>query len=151
MASCCWTKDDIQCGSEAGIHYCIPLCNEHLSVFYSSRTKTIRQTATYHGAEIFPGYCYVVLLPDETVKIGYSNTKDTLKKRFQDLRRQFEREYGPGFTVLAVLRGGVAMEAVLHHRFRASRIPGPGERFVFSEDIQDYLATAPRVDFALAP
>lgn len=147
MITCCWTKDGM-CGQPAEVYYCIPLCHEHLSVFYSSRTKTIRQTVAYHGAEAFPGYCYVALLPNEMIKIGYSNTEETLNRRFHDLRRDYERDMGPGFTVLAVLKGGVAMEAVLHHRFRESRIPGPGERFEFSDEIQDFLATAPRLSLA---
>ncbi|MFJ1976194.1 GIY-YIG nuclease family protein [Streptomyces albogriseolus] len=148
MVTCCWTKDDAVCGASAEVRYSLPLCDEHLSGFYRGRTYTIRQSAAIHGVESFPGYCYVVLLPDETVKIGYSNTEETLKKRFRDLKREAEKD-GPGFDVLAVMTGGCAMEAVLHYRFEKSRIPGLGERFEFSGEIQDFLATAPRLSLAV--
>ncbi|MFE9309747.1 GIY-YIG nuclease family protein [Streptomyces sp. NPDC006706] len=145
---CCWTKDDVVCGAEAEVRYSLPLCDEHLNVFYRGRTYTIRQSAAIHGVEAFPGYCYVVLLPDETVKIGYSNTESTLQQRMKRLRRDTEKE-GPGFEVLAVMAGGCALEAVLHYRFENSRIPGKGERFEFSDDILDFLATVPRLSLDL--
>ena len=145
---CSWVGKGDTCGAEAEIHYCIPLCDQHLSRFYSMMTRQLRQSAAYLGVEAFPGYCYVVLFPDETVKIGYSNTKETLKRRFRDLKREADKE-GPGFEVLAVMAGGCAMEAVLHHRFHKSRILGKGERFIFSDEIQDFLATAPRLSLDL--
>ncbi|GAA3500293.1 hypothetical protein GCM10019016_073990 [Streptomyces prasinosporus] len=110
----------------------------------------MRRYAGYSGVESFPGYCYFLLLPGETVKIGYSNTEETLKRRIKDLTRECEKEFGPGSCeVLAVIKGGYAAEAVLHHRFRDSRIPGYGERFHLSDDILDFLATAPRLDLSL--
>lgn len=144
MAACCWTKSDVVCGAEAEVRYSLPLCDEHLNLYHRSKTYTVRQSAAIHGVEAFPGYCYAVILPDESVKIGYSNTEETLKKRFRDLKREAEKE-GPGFDILAVMAGGCAMEAVLHYRFEKSRIPGLGERFEFSDEIQDFLATAPRL------
>ncbi|MEU2267703.1 GIY-YIG nuclease family protein [Streptomyces olindensis] len=147
MVTCCWVNDDAVCGAEAEVHYSLPLCSDHLNRYHRSKTYTIRQSAAIHGVEAFPGYCYVVLLPDETVKIGYSNTEETLKRRFRDLKREAEKE-GPGFDILAVMAGGCALEAVLHYRFEKSRVPGPGERFEFSDEIQDFLATAPRLSLA---
>ncbi|MEW2497145.1 GIY-YIG nuclease family protein [Streptomyces nodosus] len=119
-------------------------------MFYSVQTAQLRKSAEYLGTETFPGYCYVVLLPDETVKIGYSNTSETLQQRMKRLKRESEKDHGPGFEVLAVLPGGCAMEAVLHHRFYKSRIMGRGERFEFSDEIQDFLAAAPRLSLDLS-
>ncbi|MEV5868458.1 GIY-YIG nuclease family protein [Streptomyces tendae] len=136
----------MQCGKEAGIYYCLPLCDEHLLSHYDSRTQPLRQTAQHHRPEAFPGYCYVVRLGDGSVKVGYSNTEETLRARLKRLQRESERDHGnQDFSTLAILSGGVVTEAVLHHQFRESRIPGRGERFTFSEEIQDFLATAPRL------
>ncbi|MFI2504566.1 GIY-YIG nuclease family protein [Streptomyces sp. NPDC018972] len=121
-----------------------------MTAYQSMRTYELRRYAGYSGVESFPGYCYFLLLPGELCKIGYSNTEETLKRRIKDLTRELEKEYGPGSCeVLAVIKGGYAAEAVLHHRFRGSRIPGYGERFHLSDDILDFLATAPRLDFSL--
>ncbi|MEU2267163.1 GIY-YIG nuclease family protein [Streptomyces olindensis] len=122
-----------------------------MSAFQSQRTSELRRYAGYSGIETFPGYCYFLLLPGEAVKVGYSNTEETLRRRIKDLTRELEKEYGPGSCeVLAIIKGGYAAEAVLHHRFRNSRIPGHGERFHLTDDILDFLATAHRVDLSLA-
>ncbi|MFJ8859750.1 GIY-YIG nuclease family protein [Streptomyces sp. NPDC102451] len=106
----------------------------------------LRQAAGVHGAEAFPGLCYILLFDDESVKIGYSNTEVLLQRRFKDLSRDAKKA-GESFEVMAVMAGGCALEAVLHHRFRDDRRQGKGERFRLSENILDYLATAPRLAF----
>ena len=100
-----------------------------------SRTAAV-QSAKFHGLDKFPGICYIALLPDGSIKIGYSNTEELLEKRFKDLRRDYKAPVIP----LATLKGGFVAEAVLHDKFKEHRLPGRGERFAYSPEIAHYVA-----------
>ena len=49
------------------------------------------------------------------------------------------REVGP-IVHLATVPGGFVQEAVLHEKFLADRVPGPGELYYYSPDIAEYVA-----------
>jgi len=118
----------------------IPLCGEHRLVQKSrvavARGSLARQAANYYPLDEFPGFCYFALLPDSSVKIGYSNTETLMSKRFKALGRQ----HGGPVVKLAVVPGGFVAEAVMHDRFAESRIPGDGERFRYTTDIASFIA-----------
>lgn len=141
MLECAWVADDEVCGEPAEVFSNIPLCPLHTERLRgrnnSLRGLHARQAARYHPLESFPGWCYVVLLPDGFVKIGYSNTDDLLKKRYQALKR----EYGAPVVELAKIPGGFVAEAVLHEKFRDYRESGTGERFRYSPEMADYLSS----------
>jgi hypothetical protein len=102
-----------------------------------SRMALALQAVGYHSFDEFPGLCYIVLLPDGCVKIGYSNTEKLLKQRFQSLGRS----YGAPVVPLAVLSGGFVREAVLHDQFDLYRVPGNGERFHYSPELAEFLSS----------
>lgn len=128
------------CGESAESYMQVPLCEEHAhsmrrAVDGRGRRNAL-QAVKYHPLEAFPGFCYVVLLPDGFIKIGYSNTDRLLDDRLKGL----SWEYKAPVTTLAILPGGFVAEAVLHNRFKDSRIPGKGERFRFSPEMAEFLA-----------
>lgn len=134
---CSWvyTGSEQTCGEPAEIYSNLPMCETH-QVEYSNRVgNTARQAAKQHPLGSFPGLCYFVLLPDGSVKIGYSNTEELLKKRLQSLKR----ELGP-IIKLAAIPGGFVAEAVMHDRFKKYRIPGRGERFTYSAEMAEFLS-----------
>lgn len=140
MQGCCYLVDEKQLCFEQGDPYRgFILCEEHQELLEDSyrraKRKTAIQSASVVGFEQYPGFCYVILLPDGTVKIGYSNTEDLLTRRFRDLKNQ----HGHPLFPLAVLPGGFVTEAILHSDFDHLRVPGPGERFQWSPEIADRL------------
>lgn len=134
-------EDESPCGEEATPYRSIPLCTEHIEKlrwqFQSYSRTAALQSAKYHALESFPGFCYIVLLPDGLIKIGYSNTEDLLKDRYKAL----SREYGAPVIPLASIRGGFVAEAVLHNQFKEFRVPGNGERFTYSSEMAEYIAS----------
>lgn len=139
--TCSWLDDDSgpQCGGPAEVYKNLPLCEEHKLSLQKMLDKTKRslalQAAPHHDLDDFPGLCYIVLLPDGFVKIGYSNTEKLLEKRFKSLTS----DYGAPVVPLAVLKGGFVREAVLHELFDEHRVPGLGERFVYCAEIAHFL------------
>ncbi|MBL3742836.1 T5orf172 domain [Mycobacteroides abscessus subsp. massiliense] len=97
----------------------------------------INQSLKYHSLDDFPGFCYFALLPDGCIKIGYSNTDDLVKSRMKSLSRQYQAPVIP----LAVIKGGFVAEAHMHERFEAYRLPGDGERFTYSPEMAEYIAS----------
>lgn len=138
---CSWVDygTEEQCGERAELFANLPLCAEHADVYRSRNVSysTISQCLNYYRLEDFPGLCYIVLLPDGSVKIGYSNTNELLDKRLKSLGR----EYGAPVIQLAVLPGGFVAEAFLHRKFAAYREPGKGERFRYSPEMAEFLAS----------
>lgn len=140
---CCWfdNEDEPRCGEEATLFGNLPLCDEHALTaklrVRRSRMANALQAAQYHSFDAFPGFCYIILLPDGCIKIGYSNTEKLLDKRFKSLSRAYKAPVLP----LVVIPGGFVAEAVLHDRFEVYRVPGDGERFYYSPEIAEYIAT----------
>lgn len=138
--NCSYLLDDQPCGADTAIAFMdFAVCEEHREVFAERLERNRRsiavQAANHHPLEAFPGICYVVLLPDGTIKIGYSNTERLFTKRMTNLKC----EQKAPIIVLAKLPGGFVTESVLHERFRESRLPGKGERFAYSPAIASFL------------
>lgn len=134
-------EDGSACGDPASSYMNIPLCDEHREVTkgrVDSRARTAAlQASQHHPPSAFPGTCYVALLPDGKVKIGYSNSDELLRRRYQVLSREYKAPVIP----LAELPGGFVTEAVLHDKFKDYRLPGAGERFTYSPEMAEYLST----------
>lgn len=141
--ACTWydSSSDAPCGAESKITSNLNLCPDHREVIRSkweSKGKTeILRTLNYHPLEAFPGVCYIALMPDGLVKIGYSSTDKLYEKRIKALSRQS----GAPVIELATVRGGFVAEAFLHDKFQEFRVEGPGERFTYSPEIAQYLAS----------
>lgn len=139
--SCSWVDTDTEtvCNQPAEVHRNLTLCGDHIAALSnrlrSENRRTALQAAKIHPLDSFPGYCYVILLPDGFVKIGYSNTRELLATRFKAI----SREYKAPVVELAVIEGGFVAEAVLHEKFRDYREPGRGERFRYSPEMAEYL------------
>lgn len=135
-------ETELPCGEAATQYMRLPLCAEHIDsvrdLINSRARASAVQTAKYHPLESFPGLCYIVLLPDGLIKIGYSNTNKLLEERFGALGRL----YGAAVVPLLVIPGGFVAEAVLHARFNAYRVPGNGERFRHSPELAEYIASS---------
>ena|SRR5690606_3461051 len=141
MTACSWVDKDTLaiCGNrDASVYGNQYLCNRHTEDvrdyrYYLKRANAL-QAAKVIPYDQFPGYCYVILLPDDLVKIGYSSSEDGLNDRL----RKHRKSYGEA-TLLARLPGGFVAEAVLHDRFKHDRLPGVGEVFTYSEAIREFI------------
>ncbi|MFJ3984876.1 GIY-YIG nuclease family protein [Streptomyces fungicidicus] len=134
--TCAWINRHTgeQCGKPAKVQANLPLCPDH------HQARTYREKAK-RGAELLryfkenpeaprsAGWCYIVHLPDCTVKVGMVGTEGRLSARLAELHEDF----GGNVDILAVLPGGKDTEAVLHSHFGSIRIPGKGERFDVTE------------------
>src|SRR5690606_19005608 len=140
---CSWIKhgEISTCGREASKYKNFALCDDHVVAMRNRSNREQRsiplQAAKQHPLESFPGLCYIVLLPDGFIKTGYSNTEERLKERFKELKK----EYKAPVVELAVIKGGFVAEAVLHSKFDRFREPGVGERFRYTPEIAEYLAS----------
>lgn len=123
----------------------IPLCDDHRAIDERRRAKA-RITGARQGFKLksveavtledYPGICYVILLPDTTVKIGFSFAPVLFDRRMVDL----SREHGTVIP-LTKLPGGWVTESLLHDVFAEERLPGE-ERFRYSERIAQFVADA---------
>lgn len=127
--------EDFQCGKPAERSWGLYLCGEHLSEVREYRVGVMAQSAKTVGVDKFPGFCYMVLLPDGSVKVGYSNTEELLEKRLKSLNRGQDAPV----VKLAVFPGGFVAESLLHRRFREYRLPGSGERFRYSPEMAEFI------------
>lgn len=129
------------CGRPAAAYANVALCTDHQLDFRkwlsTAKSSVARQTAEHHDLNDFPGLCYIALFSDATVKIGYSNTAELLKRRLQVL----SNESGSPVVPLAIVRGGFVAEAVLHHRFSDHRIWEQTERFAYSAEMAEYIGS----------
>ncbi len=138
---CCWisSEDESRCGGEATIFSNLPLCEVHVEALRrkteSNKRHNAIQASKHHPLDAFPGWCYLALLPDGFIKIGYCNTRQLLTRRMAVLRRQ----YNAPVVLLGALRGGFVAEAVLHKKFFDYRVDGPGERFRYSPEIAEFI------------
>lgn len=138
---CSWIEDKdnpSQCQREGEVWSSFVVCEEHKDSYRSKLLNQSRFTAIQSskvlGVSSFPGLCYTVLLPNGSVKIGYSNTESLLRTRMTNLRR----EHGP-LVELKVISGGFVAEACLHQRFSHLRIPGSGELFSYGIEIAQFV------------
>lgn len=137
--NCCWHEFDADgaCNAPAEVFRRIPLCPRHRIAFLNSQGSVARASARTFGLSAFPGFCYFMLMPDGLVKIGYSGTERTLKQRINRL----SKDSGAPCILLAKIAGGFVAEAVMHHRFEASRVPENGERFHYTPDMAKFVAS----------
>lgn len=142
--TCVWYDYDSKtyCGNEdSQVHNHVELCAEHKEVqrvkWESKGRGNILRSLDYHPLDAFPGFCYIALMPDGLIKIGYSNTDELYGKRLVSLSRQA----GAPVIELAKIPGGFVAETYLHEKFRAYRVPGPGERFTYSPEIAEYISS----------
>ena len=119
----------------------IPVCDGHFWELHAQHPSVgpavIESMHKHYPWEQFPGLCYITLLPDGFIKIGYSSTQDHFKKRMQRL----SRDYGASVIPLALLYGGPFREAVLHKKFQHLRARVPGEKFSHGPEIAELLRT----------
>lgn len=135
--NCSYLIEGQPCGAATDFSYWnFAVCEEHVNSLYSIKRSNALQAASQHQLDAFPGICYIVLLPDATVKIGYSNTEALFSRRITDLTRAA----GAPVILLLKIPGGFVAESVLHERFKDSRIPGFGERFAYSPEIAAFIA-----------
>lgn len=111
------------------------VCEVHFDDLASIGRSAALQAAEHHELSDFPGICYIVLLPDGAVKIGYTNTESLYRRRMSNLKS----EYKGSVIQLTRLPGGFVAEAVLHERFKEYRLPGKGERFAYSAEIAEFV------------
>lgn len=97
----------------------------------------INTSLNYGTLSDYPGYCYFALLPDGAVKIGYSNTRELVDSRMKSLGR----DYGAPVIPLAIIGGGWVAEIYHHDKFADYRHPGLGERFTYSAEMANYIAS----------
>src|SRR5690606_38643874 len=64
------------------------------------------------------GITYFIKLPNGNIKIGFVHNPQRLCERMQELYQ----EHGGKVFLLASLYGGESMEALMHHKFRESRL-----------------------------
>lgn len=136
---CAFVTEGQPCDADAKLSYDFFICDEHRPMYYISRKEPLRSVAAgamrYHSFEDYPGHCYMVLVPDGTVKIGFSNTEELLRNRLARLKK----ELGPIVTLLE-LPGGFVTEAYLHDLFADDRLTTGVERFRYSEEMAEFIS-----------
>lgn len=137
---CAYVAEDNPCGAEATVLWNFPVCKDHRDVVLNPRklSSALSQSAKINPLSSFPGFCYIVLLPDGFMKIGYSNTEKLLKTRLTTLKR----ECGAPVIELAVIPGGFVAEHLIHEKFSELREAGNGERFRYSPELATFIADA---------
>ncbi len=78
------------------------------------------------------GYCYIVHLENNEVKIGFVHKKDRLVPRWKEISLDLGYKVHP----VSVQSGGFFREQFLHSIYNPLRISGPGERFKLSPDLK---------------
>lgn len=108
----------------------LTLCSEHSwDLFWNAREKS-RKLATAiseanPGMNHTPGYTYVIRLASGNVKLGY--TTDPSMRRLKTLGGK-PNDNIP-VQVLAILKGGESLEAVIHEQWKHLRVQGQMEQF----------------------
>ncbi|MET8976240.1 GIY-YIG nuclease family protein [Streptomyces sp. NPDC004539] len=106
------------------------LCTEHYWDFFWDRKREAREMATaIHEADPdmthTSGYVYVIRLTDGSVKIG--TTANPSMKRMKDITSRDNQ--GVPVHVLAVIKGGESLEALIHGQWSHLRVEGRMEQF----------------------
>jgi hypothetical protein len=122
IPQCVWRSHStgLPCGGAGSFFHNLVLCDIHKIALSHKISAEPRRAATYHRLDVFPGICYVVLLANGYVKVGYSNNRALLKNRMETLNPVF---------VIDELPGGFVTEYVLHYEMSEYRVPGVGEIF----------------------
>ncbi|MET7783099.1 hypothetical protein ABZU94_38525 [Streptomyces mirabilis] len=111
----------------------LTLCSGHSWDLFWDRKREARDMATaIHEAnpemQHTPGFTYVIRLANGHVKIGYTNRSNPNQvKRLGDLSDK--RNQNMPVQVLALMRGGDSLEAVLQSRWSHLRVQGAMEQF----------------------
>jgi hypothetical protein len=87
--------------------------------------------------QVSVGYCYIVALENDEVKIGFVHSLSRLVPRWKEISLEKLYKVHP----VSVQAGGFFREQHLHNAFSASRIPGPGERFRLTEGLKKTIDT----------
>ncbi|MFE0509623.1 GIY-YIG nuclease family protein [Streptomyces sp. NPDC058964] len=108
----------------------LALCSGHSwDFFWNYREKSRKLAAAIHEANPdmnhTSGWTYVIRLANSHVKIGY--TTDPSLKRIKTLSGKPNQ--GIPVQVLAVLKGGESLEAVIHRQWAHLRVQGAMEEF----------------------
>lgn len=106
------------------------LCTTHYWDFFWDRKREAREMATAiseANSEMnhTPGFTYVIRLANGNVKIGMTNQAKL--KRLKDLSDK--RNQNMPVQVLALVRGGESLEAVVHNQWGHLRAQGVMEQF----------------------
>lgn len=117
-------------------YYGVSLCRNHALDLMTPATEA-QAAAKYLALNVeLPGFCYFGRLTDGRVKIGESSSPDLLRQRFGALARKHQQTVTP----VLILRGGMITEMVMHRKFRAHRILGETELFMWHGELADYIA-----------
>ena len=142
MNTCSWVIPDEErtCGDTGSVYCSFVVCEDHKEQFRNwnelMKRANALQASKIHELDSFPGYCYIMLLPNGNIKIGYSNTEKLLKTRITTL----SREYGAPVVLLKTIKGGFVAEAMLHDRFKHLRLPGVGEQFKYGPGLAEFIS-----------
>lgn len=113
----------------------VPLCEKHAAITYAHNTTTYRGMLAkeMERAKLdvtFPGWTYVIWLPNGRIKIGTSKSDENLVERWVKIGRDYRRKgYNNGIRPIAIIPGGALTEDQLHRRFRDFRVEEYGEQF----------------------
>ncbi|KUL21444.1 hypothetical protein [Streptomyces regalis] len=108
----------------------LALCSEHSwDLFWHAREKSRKLAAAIQGANPemahTPGYTYVIRLNNGNVKLGF--TADPSMKRLRTLSGKANDQIP--VQILAVMRGGESLEAVIQNQWGHLRVQGRMEEF----------------------
>lgn len=108
----------------------LTLCSGHKWDFFWDRKREAREMATAISEanpemQHTPGWTYVIRLANGNVKIGTTNQPKL--KRLKDLSDK--RNQNMPVQVLALMRGGESLEAVIQDQWKYDRVQGQMEQF----------------------
>ncbi|MER7691193.1 hypothetical protein [Streptomyces sp. NPDC097610] len=120
----------------------LTLCSGHSWDLFWDRKREARDMATaIHeanpGMQHTPGFTYVIRLANGNVKIGYTNRSNPNQvKRLGDLSDK--RNQNMPVQVLALMRGGESLEALVQDQWKHYRVQGQMEQFYPSAPLLEW-------------
>lgn len=111
----------------------LTLCSGHSWDLFWDRKREARDMATAISdsnpeMQHTPGWTYVIRLANGNVKIGYTNrSKPNEVKRLKDLSDK--RNQNMPVQVLALMKGGESLEALVQNQWKHDRVQGQMEQF----------------------
>lgn len=135
---CSYVENDELCGKPAKIHDNLVVCETHRRVLANRNLDRSKRALlkALEADETAEHFVYVLKVATGNVKIGVTRV-DQLYTRLQSLHRSF----GGRHEIIAVVRGGYALEAELHVRYADHRVTTLlGEQFdpVILADFEDW-------------